>query len=108
MSASIWITTSFVGFHRWPEAPAEVQYLASLHRHVFNVRASWRVTHDDRDKEFHIQKQLVENAIQNMLDIHLTNHWSCERWARAILAHVGAACVEVNEDGECGATVEAD
>lgn len=44
------------GFHNWPDAPAGLEYLRSIHRHVFNITARIPVTHDNRDLEI-IQTQ---------------------------------------------------
>ena len=42
-----------VGFHRWPEAPDNVAYLRSMHRHLFNFNVAIQVLHPDRSLEFH-------------------------------------------------------
>ena len=44
------------GFHNWPDAPAGLEYLRSIHRHVFNITARIPATHDNRDLEI-IQTQ---------------------------------------------------
>jgi len=107
MKASVFVRTSFEGFHRWPDAPAEVDFLRRRHRHVFHVKAEWRVSHDDRDIEFILAKRRLDDAIAvHRLDEDRST-WSCESWARWIIEALGAARVEVSEDGENGAIVEA-
>ncbi|MFE9254269.1 hypothetical protein [Streptomyces sp. NPDC006879] len=51
-TASIWVEQRLPGFHRWPEAPPERDFLASRHRHLFRVRVDVLVAHDERDLEF--------------------------------------------------------
>ncbi|MEV0962373.1 MULTISPECIES: hypothetical protein [unclassified Streptomyces] len=48
----IWVEQSLPGFHNWPDAPPERDFLAHRHRHVFRVRAEILVKHDERDFEF--------------------------------------------------------
>lgn len=110
MTVTIFITTAFVGFHRWSGAPRSVDYLRSRHRHVFHVRAETRVTHNDRDIEFIQFKDQVDAVIAeaqadgDKLNIET---WSCEEWASYLLAKLELSKCEVSEDGENGATVEA-
>lgn len=105
-SADIFVTWSFEGFHRWPDAPPERAYLATLHRHLFQCQASVTVEHDDREVEFH-----------DLLDVCRTvstiegEHESCEMIANRVHAAIDArypgrsVTVSVSEDGECGAVV---
>lgn len=108
--SSVWITTSFIGFHRWPEAPAEVSYLRNLHRHLFHVRVTVPTT-EDRGLEFHILKKYVDERIainsKHQLDIV-----SCEVMAETLAKQIITGQyilswveVTVSEDNECGATV---
>ena len=41
------------GLHQWPAAHEARAYLRAPHRHLFYVRVTMAVTHDDRDVEFH-------------------------------------------------------
>ncbi len=103
----IFVTWTAPGFHHWPGAPDERDYLGIRHRHLFHYRIELDVLHDERDIEFH-----------DLLDIGKTstrdaewNGMSCEAIARALLFIVEHHCpgrhasVTVSEDGECGATV---
>lgn len=112
MTTKIFVTNSFVGFHRWPEAPNQVAYLRDLHRHVFHVKVWHKVEHSDRDVEFHILKEAVTAALR-VLKEHLMTHpsMSCEMLATELydlLMKKGhhPSAIEVNEDNENGATVE--
>ena len=100
----IWITTSFVGYHRWEDAPNEVAFLRNWHRHVFHVKLAVEVYHGDREQEFFLLKSRVNQYIQKHLSgQHFSS--SCEGIADDLLTAFGARWVEVSEDGENGAIV---
>jgi hypothetical protein len=104
---TIWVTTTFPGWHAWPGAPASRAYLATSHRHLFHVRVEAEVGHDDRELEFHDLLDRVNRA----LPPERLGPQSCEMIARNIAAAVGDTWpgrvirATVSEDGECGATV---
>lgn len=104
MSAFVYVTTQFVAFHRWTEAPDEVAFLRQFHRHVFHVKMLMHVAHNDRDLEFFILKARLEAYIQSKLVGRYVD-WSCETMATMILNQFEAAQVDVSEDGENGAVV---
>ena len=106
-TTTIFVTTQFEGIHCYPEAPDEVSFLRSPHRHMFHVRATLQVFHDDRELEF----ILVKRALNQFLKGDALQHRSCEMIAREILNFLQAKygvrsySVEVSEDGENGATI---
>lgn len=102
---NVFCTTRFEGFHRWPDAPPEVAFLAVRHRHVFHVRVEVAVEHNDRDVEFIMLKRAVEQWIETRRLTDAVANWSCERWADELLQAFDAERVEVSEDGENGAIV---
>lgn len=113
VSRSVWITTSYATLHNWPGAQKPKRYLASPHRHRFEVRASLTIDHPDRDIEFIAMQEAVELFV---LDAFTPNAGarSCEMMAEEIAAWMAMAypgrtpiIVEVSEDGENGARVEA-
>ena len=106
----LWVTSSFIGFHQWPEAPNVVAYLRNLHRHVFGVKVTVQVTHSDRQVEFHLLKAFMDSYISSDLlpMLRRSPSMSCEQLARAIgsdllLSNYRVVSVQVDEDGECGA-----
>jgi hypothetical protein len=105
MKTSIWVTSQFVGFHRWVNAPDDVAFLRSYHRHVFHVKVHIPVTHQDRDVEFFTFKKRLDAYLS--VAFHETKFdQSCEMIAEKILgAFDCASVVEVSEDGENGAIV---
>lgn len=112
---TVFCTTSFEGIHNFPAAPPEVAYLASPHRHIFNVRAEVEVFDDDREVEFIMMKHEIEQRIRMMLDEGVWNmgSMSCEKVAKLIsralcerycTKEVRFISVSVDEDSENGAT----
>lgn len=110
----IWITTSFIGFHKWKDAPTDCEYLKSIHRHKFNVKIWLQVKNNDRDVEFQTFKLRVDELLKHPF---LQNkEASCELYCDAIhnLIYEGLAIddrkirISVDEDGENGAYKEYD
>jgi hypothetical protein len=103
---AVFAQTRFESFHCWPDAPSEVSFLKSRHRHEFHVKVYVRVNHSDRDVEFITLKRKVDETIRNLL-VFDTSTWSCEKWANEILGLIrNCYRVEVSEDGENGAIVD--
>lgn len=106
----VFVTTTVEGFHRWPDAPEEVYYLAHVHRHLFHVRVEWEVGHEEREIEFHTALKWVRSVVQDYFLGEPVDFGarSCESIARAFynVLEVKPARVEVSEDGECGAVVD--
>lgn len=109
MTAEIAVRARFVGFHAWPDAPPLRSYLASRHRHEFHVELRARVTHDDRQIEFHDLKDHLSESLPDRNEE--LGAMSCEMIARRLLDRLddryGDALLwcEVWEDGEVGARV---
>ncbi|GAB3837431.1 hypothetical protein GCM10028799_76560 [Kribbella italica] len=105
----IWVHERLPGFHRWPEAPARLAFLADRHRHVFDVRVFVRVGHADRDVEFFALAEDVrkwwgagERECGNA---------SCEALAHQLGDHLissglAVSSVQVAVDGEGGAVAD--
>lgn len=95
----------FVGYHKYENAPAEVAFLKNLHRHLFKVECTIQVNHSDRELEFFMVKNKIENTIQPFITI--SELGSCEMIANDILEGLLNAYgedrfmqVRVSEDGE--------
>jgi hypothetical protein len=104
------VSTRFEGTHKYPKAPAGVEFLAHEHRHIFHVNVRLDVFHNDREVEFILFKREIETFIRN--NMKQLNHRSCEMIGETILEYVtgrylGRSCrVSVFEDGESGAHIE--
>lgn len=97
--------------HRYYEAPEEVSYLRSLHRHLFHYEVELEVFHDDRELEFIMVKHRIDAFVERSKD-----SWgdlvSCEQMALAIGNYLRnkygfdrALTVSVLEDNENGAKI---
>lgn len=78
---SIIIRTQFEGIHQYINAPDTVSLLRSAHRHLFYVEVEMEVKHDDRELEF----LLVKNKLNEYLQTRpFTITASCEQMASMI------------------------
>jgi hypothetical protein len=114
-STSIVIKSSFEGFHCWPDAPQEVSFLRTLHRHIFKVELEFIVSHGNRQLEFFI----MQRKLNSCLSVNLFNtmaqdkSMSCEQIGEFIGLHFenkgyAVLSVKVSEDGENHAIVRFD
>ena len=107
MKTTIITTNAVEGFHRWPDAPVNLAYLADRHRHIFTIECEFEVSHDDRDIEIITQQHQIKNFIRDRYGIPAEFHsMSCEAIARQIVQFYPEciSCV-VREDGIGGARV---
>lgn len=114
-SHTIFVRTSFVGFHAWPAAPKPVGYLANQHRHVFGLRVEVAVDGTDRQVEFHMLKRDTTAALARLYGAnehgeHYLGARSCETVAQDVIGVLLAdgyvvLAIECDEDGENGARV---
>jgi hypothetical protein len=101
------VTTKREGFHFYPDAPDEVDFLRHIHRHLFTVTASIEVF-SSRELEFF----MVQRTIANFVSVVLSESASCEEYADRILEWARSTygnrdiTVEVSEDGENSARVQ--
>lgn len=110
MPIKIYVTTKRIGFHHWADAPSAVSFLRDKHRHVFHVKATFNVKHEDRDLEFLLMQDKLNDILRNYWIKHIENLGSCEMIATYVLSTFiaeGYCCVsvEVSEDGENGSIV---
>ena len=108
-SRTIFVTFQKEGIHRYPAAPAGVEFLQHPHRHIFHFRVTLQVNHNDRDVEFIMFKRELENLYKEAtLQV---DYKSCEMLAEDLIEYISGKyperdiAVEVSEDGENGATV---
>lgn len=106
----IYVTFEKEGIHRYPDAPAGVEFLKNPHRHIFHFRVDVQVTHNDRDIEFILFKRELESLYSEAtLQV---DYKSCEMLAEDLINYISgkypgrSISVEVSEDGENGATLE--
>lgn len=95
------------GFHYWPDAFAEVEYLRFPHRHLFIVRAARIVSDNDRECEFITLGRDIAAYLKRKYGSPMQlQRRSCEMVAHEVLKEFKLHRVEVWEDDENGAVVE--
>jgi len=111
MKKIIWakITTQFEGMHKYPNAPEEVAFLRSDHRHILHVTVWIEQFHNERDVEFIMFKRFVEATIK---DSQFPASASCETMSDFLAEKIikmyanRKLKIEITEDGENGAFIE--
>lgn len=103
---TITVRGQYEGFHAYENAPDEVAFLKSSHRHMFKWEASIEVAHDDRELEFFMVKMYLERNVLPFTTMG-ANLGSCEQQAERILEGLVNKygpdrhyLVTVSEDGE--------
>ncbi len=111
MKTSIIVKTTFVALHQWPDAPDCVLFLRHRHRHIFNVVVKIPVRITDREFEFFMVKEKIDQFIKDEMLKNWKYTESCESialiialWIYEVYDRKGS--VEVYEDNENGAMVE--
>ena len=108
----ITFSTSFIGFHKWENAPEPVSYLKDLHRHKFLINVKLQVSHGDRQREFHDEQSKL-NALIPFISAKLKSdpRMSCEHIGEFIYkelyadSNIPSGTIEVSEDGECSGII---
>lgn len=115
------VKTQFAGQHNWPEAPDEVAFLRSLHRHMFYVEVKIAVDYQDREIEFFIFKRHIDECIERLypdcthVGVRNLDRKSCETIADQIYYNLVTShseydgrdiIISVSEDGEVAGEVE--
>lgn len=104
------VNTSFEGFHKYENAPEEVSYLRSMHRHIFHVNVEIEVHHDNREIEFIMAKHTIDEFIQEVF-VNTQSWLSCEQMGEKICQYLTEQYGErqiictVMEDNENGGRV---
>ena len=107
-STRITVRNQFIAYHRWIDAPDHCAFLRNWHRHVFQVKFSVQVGHDNRAVEFFDLQRDVQEVLDGLfVNKHL--EFSCEQMAEMVITdlkdeHDVLECT-VGEDGENEATV---
>jgi len=103
----IWITTDKVMFHKYPNAPDEVNFLKNLHRHLFKFKVYIQIKDNNRDIEFFMFKRSVKKYI-NKIYLELKESFSCEMFSDELAKCIRQyypnrkIMIEISEDGENG------
>lgn len=63
MTTQVIVQFEIDGFHHYPNAPKEVSFLSTNHRHTFKIKAAYEVSHLNRDKEIFIQREELKSYL---------------------------------------------
>jgi hypothetical protein len=98
------------GFHNYPEAPKQVDFLSSNHRHTFIIKCGYEVEDLNREKEIFICRDEVKSyLIESFGYPCIFENMSCEMIAKEIIEFAsedGMIWCEVWEEKTGGARVE--
>lgn len=105
----ITVSNEFEALHYWSKAPKEVEFLRDKHRHIFHVRTTVNVEHNDRDIEFILLKRDLNRALDDFKKLVAANPtFSCEDVCEYIIeyiennykcSYIKVSCFEDNENG---------
>ena len=104
------VTARFEAEHFWKDAPTEVDYLRSPHRHEFHVAVLIEERHDDREIEFIMFKHNLIYFVRKNYEFKVFPK-SCAMIAKEIKVWLETVysgrkiSVEISEDGENGEIV---
>ena len=107
------VRTERVGYHRYPLAPSQVQYLNNLHRHKFYFEVVIEVYHNDRELEFLIVQEFINKSLDRIFQ-DSPDSSSCEMLGERLLKAIKEQyCIDsdrnvkvsVFEDNENGAAI---
>lgn len=110
MKKTVIIQIEIEGFHNYPNAPKEVDFLSHNHRHSFKIKIGYRVNDVNREKEIFLCRDEVKNYLFNQFGNPCKFHaMSCEMIATTIVKSFKKDNViwcEVWEENTGGARVE--
>jgi hypothetical protein len=110
MKSSVILDFEVEGYHKYPSAPKQVEFLKYPHRHLFQIKAYYKVTDLDREKEIFIQTNYLKEYLNESYGSPCQfGAMSCEMIALDLLQFIredGGYKVDVLEDGKGGACVE--
>ena len=95
------------GFHQYPNAPANCDYLSDKHRHIFVIDCSFEVAHNEREIEIITQQRLIYDFLVMQFGRPAQfGNMSCESIAENLLeAFPEMSSCTVREDGYGGAAL---
>jgi hypothetical protein len=98
------------GFHHYPNAPQQVEFLSFNHRHSFRVISGYQVSDLNREKEIFLCRDEVREYLHESYGYPCEfNAMSCEMIAKEILdfsLEDGMIWCEVWEEHTGGARIE--
>lgn len=103
MKTNIIVNLQYEATHYWEGCNIEeVMYLKNPHRHIFHICCKKEVTHDDRDIEIIMFKQIILKYLHSNFKGNFGG-MSCEMIAKKLFEVFGLNYCSVLEDNESGA-----
>lgn len=109
----ITVRSQFEGLHRWKDAPEEVMFLRSHHRHIFRIHVTIQITGNDRELEYFMVLNRLNKFLQKTFSVDKPMDASCEMIGEIIIHDFLVSTygsrfytVEVSEDGENSAIIK--
>lgn len=110
MKTTVIISFEVEGFHNYPNAPKDVEFLKFKHRHSFKIKAGYHVTDLNREKEIFITRDTIITHLNKLFGAPCQfGERSCEMIASEILkvnSEDGMIWCEVWEENTGGARVD--
>jgi len=111
MKKQIGVVLVVQGFHYYPEAPTQVDFLRHKHRHLFKIECVFNVDDLNRELEFFIMRDKIEKHLSLLYPKHMNAHdfgsMSCEMIAAELLTTFNLEECTVTEDNESWGRVKA-
>ena len=86
MKKTVIIQFEIEGFHHYPNAPKEVEFLSYNHRHTFKIKCGYQVEDLNREKEIFICRDIVKKYLLKSYGYPCQfKNMSCEMIAQEIL-----------------------
>jgi len=114
VSRLIKTTIPVIGLHRWPGAKGKVPFLKNVHRHIFYITVTVKVTDSDREVEYFTLQYDIALAVnllfkQTVMGYNF-NTLSCEQISEKIGCYLikqkyNVYEVETSEDHESSSVV---
>lgn len=112
MTKQIGVVLTVQGFHHYPDAPDQVDFLKHKHRHLFKIECVFEVDDLNRELEFFIMRDKIKNHIALLYPKYLGGYdfgaMSCEMIAAELFNAFGLEECTVTEDNESWGRVKKD
>lgn len=110
MKNTVIIQFEIEGFHQYKDAPKVVEFLSFKHRHSFKIKAGYKVSDLNREREIFICRDEIQSYLYESYGNPCNfNNMSCEMIANEIIEFSkedGMIWCEVWEEQTGGARIE--
>lgn len=109
------VSIDVMAVHQWKGASGDREYLGYPHAHKFKITAWAKVSHSDRNIEFHDMRDDLYRVVMGMVSVARIGKTSMDNFGGASCEDIGnhvlkempyVDMVRVMEDEDCGAEVD--